>query len=51
MASPFLVSLWCQRDTREVSEATILVRSDEDLLCLHPWNGVDILRRAEFIVR
>lgn len=31
-------------------EASILVSSDEDLLVQHPWNGVRILRPAEFLL-
>jgi putative PIN family toxin of toxin-antitoxin system len=29
-------------------EANALVSSDEDLLVLHPWNGIPILQPAEF---
>jgi putative PIN family toxin of toxin-antitoxin system len=32
-----------------ISEAEILVSSDEDLLVLNPWNGVRIVRPAEFL--
>ncbi len=31
------------------SEADAIVSSDEDLLALHPWNDVRILRPAEFL--
>ena len=31
------------------SEAEVLVSSDEDLLVLDPWNGVRIVRPAEFL--
>jgi putative PIN family toxin of toxin-antitoxin system len=31
-------------------EASILVSSDEDLLVLHPWNGVRIVRPAGFLL-
>jgi len=34
-----------------VAEADVLVGSDEDLLVLHPWRGVAILRPAEFLTR
>jgi hypothetical protein len=32
-----------------VSEAGILISSDEDLLVLDPWNGVRVVRPAEFL--
>jgi uncharacterized protein len=32
-----------------VSEADILVSSDEDLLVLHPWHGISIITAADFI--
>jgi putative PIN family toxin of toxin-antitoxin system len=32
-----------------VSEADILVSSDDDLLVLHPWRGVRIVTPAEFL--
>jgi putative PIN family toxin of toxin-antitoxin system len=32
-----------------VAEADALVSSDEDLLILHPWRGIPILRPAEFL--
>jgi hypothetical protein len=31
------------------SEAEVLMSSDEDLLVLDPWNGVRIVRPAEFL--
>lgn len=31
------------------AEANTLVTSDEDLLVLHPWNGLAIVRPAEFL--
>lgn len=31
------------------SEADAIVSSDQDLLALHPWNEVRILRPAEFL--
>ena len=31
-------------------EASILVSSDDDLLVLHPWNEVRIVRPAEFLL-
>ncbi len=34
-----------------VSEADILVSSDEDLLVLHPWRGLAIMRPVEFLSR
>jgi putative PIN family toxin of toxin-antitoxin system len=34
-----------------VAEADVLLSSDEDLLVLHPWQGVAILRPAEFLTR
>jgi uncharacterized protein len=30
-------------------DATMIVSSDEDLLVLHPWRGVRILRPAEYL--
>jgi uncharacterized protein len=32
-----------------VAEAEVLVSSDEDLLVLHPWRGVEILRPGAFL--
>ena len=32
-----------------VSEANVLVSSDEDLLALHPWRGIPIVHPAEFL--
>jgi uncharacterized protein len=32
-----------------VSEADVLVSSDEDLLVLHPWRGMPIITPAEFL--
>jgi uncharacterized protein len=32
-----------------VVEADVLVSSDEDLLVLHPWRGVAIMRPGEFL--
>jgi putative PIN family toxin of toxin-antitoxin system len=32
-----------------VSEADVLVSSDEDLLVLHPWRGTPIVTPAEFL--
>ena len=32
------------------AEAKTLVSGDEDLLVLHPWNGIPILTPAEFLV-
>lgn len=33
----------------QVAQATVLVTSDDDLLCLHPWCGVQILTPAAFV--
>lgn len=33
----------------QVCQADILVSSDEDLLVLHPWRGVQVLRPAAFL--
>jgi predicted nucleic acid-binding protein len=33
----------------EAAGAAVLVSSDNDLLVLHPWRGVRILRPAEFM--
>jgi putative PIN family toxin of toxin-antitoxin system len=41
-ASPFLALAL-------VAEADVIVSSDEDLLVLHPWNGISILRPADFV--
>jgi putative PIN family toxin of toxin-antitoxin system len=46
------------RDTKDqpflalahAAEAKTLVSGDEDLLVLHPWNGIPILTPAEFLV-
>jgi uncharacterized protein len=35
----------------QIAEADVLVSSDEDLLVLHPWRGIAILRPAEFLAR
>jgi hypothetical protein len=32
-----------------VSEADAIVTSDEDLLVLHPWRGIPIVKPAEFV--
>ena len=32
-----------------VAEAYALVSSDEDLLVLHPWRGIEIVTPAEFL--
>jgi putative PIN family toxin of toxin-antitoxin system len=32
------------------AEARMLVSGDEDLLVLHPWNGIPIVTPAEFLV-
>ncbi len=34
-----------------VGEADVIVTGDDDLLVLHPFEGVDILRPAEFLAR
>jgi uncharacterized protein len=34
-----------------VSEASLLVSSDEDLLVLHPWHGISILTPSAFLSR
>jgi putative PIN family toxin of toxin-antitoxin system len=34
-----------------VADASILVSSDEDLIILHPWRDLAILRPAEFLAR
>jgi putative PIN family toxin of toxin-antitoxin system len=47
------------RDTKDqpflalalAAEANALVSGDEDLLVLHPWNGIPILTPAEFLER
>ena len=31
------------------SHATAIVSGDEDLLVLHPWRGIQVLRPAEFL--
>jgi predicted nucleic acid-binding protein len=31
------------------ASANVIVSSDEDLLVLHPWRGVRVLRPAEFL--
>ena len=33
----------------QVAEADVIVTSDEDLLVLHPWRQIPILRPAEFL--
>ena len=33
------------------ARASVLVSSDNDLLVLHPWRGISVLRPAEFIHR
>jgi uncharacterized protein len=33
------------------ARAITLVSSDQDLLVLHPWRGIPILRRAEYLAR
>ena len=33
----------------QVCQADVLVSSDDDLLVLHPWRGVPVLRPAEFL--
>jgi putative PIN family toxin of toxin-antitoxin system len=35
----------------QVCQADVLVSSDEDLLVLNPWQGVPVLRPAEFLAR
>jgi putative PIN family toxin of toxin-antitoxin system len=32
-------------------DADVIVSSDDDLLCLHPWRGIDIVKPAEFVAR
>jgi predicted nucleic acid-binding protein len=32
-------------------EADALISGDEDLLVLHPWNGIPILTPAEFLLK
>ncbi|MFO1193764.1 MAG: putative toxin-antitoxin system toxin component, PIN family [Rhodoferax sp.] len=47
------------RDTRDnkflalarVCRADVLISSDDDLLVLHPWCGMPVLRAAEFLAR
>ncbi len=34
-----------------VAEAGVLVSSDDDLLILHPWRGIAIIRPGEFLSR
>ncbi|MEO8546351.1 MAG: putative toxin-antitoxin system toxin component, PIN family [Burkholderiaceae bacterium] len=34
-----------------VCQADVLVSSDEDLLVLHPWRDIAVLRPADFILR
>jgi uncharacterized protein len=33
----------------QVCQSDVLVSSDDDLLVLHPWRGVPVLRPAEFL--
>jgi predicted nucleic acid-binding protein len=33
------------------AEAAAIVSSDQDLLVLHPWRGIAILRPAEYLTR
>ena len=33
------------------AEATVIVSSDEDLLVLHPWNGIPVFKPREFLAR
>jgi putative PIN family toxin of toxin-antitoxin system len=33
------------------AEADLVVSSDEDLLVLHPWRGIPIIKPAEFLAR
>ena len=35
----------------QVCQADVLVSSDEDLLVLHPWREVPVLRPADFLLR
>ena len=30
------------------AEATIIISGDDDLLVLHPWRGIEVLRPAQF---
>lgn len=32
-----------------VSEADVIVTSDEELLVLHPWRGIPVVKPAEFV--
>jgi hypothetical protein len=34
-----------------VAQADAIVRSDHDLLALHPWNGIPILTPAQFVAQ
>ena len=36
-------------DLALTAEALAIVSSDNDLLVLHPWRGIDVLRPAEFL--
>jgi putative PIN family toxin of toxin-antitoxin system len=31
--------------------ANVIVSSDEDLLCLHPWRGIDIVKPSALVAR
>lgn len=33
----------------QISETEILISSDEDLLVMHPWRGIAIMRPGEFL--
>jgi Domain of unknown function (DUF7008) len=53
----FLVSVADCRDSRDdkylelalAASASVVVSSDQDLLVLHPWRGISILRPADYI--
>jgi putative PIN family toxin of toxin-antitoxin system len=32
-------------------KAEVLVTGDSDLLCMHPWRGIEILSPADYLVR
>lgn len=33
------------------AQATTIVSSDDDLICLHPWRGIEIVTPAEYVRR
>ncbi|MEJ0017307.1 MAG: putative toxin-antitoxin system toxin component, PIN family [Acetobacteraceae bacterium] len=54
-----LVSVAECRDPRDdkylelalAASASVLVSSDQDLLVLHPWRGISILRPADYLAQ